>query len=212
MRIDLTKLLTDRTVRHPSVLKKVHWSSDGLKLTLEGYPWWRQNGPYCEETNKIDFVFRNIGEGWIIPDTFNFFDDEFLEDFEVIPLEQAGWAQPCEWSIYCSGPIPDPLRLYMRVNDHLAGADSFRTVGDFLNCAQTVSGFMEIAESSSYLLARCPESIRLLLTDELKKQNAPFTEERPVHKISQGFLVRVGNSAFLCGHAWADISEAAQSG
>ncbi len=109
-------------------------------------------------------------------------------------------------------PIPDPLRLYMRVNDHLVGAGSFRTVGDFLNCAQTISAFMELAESRSYLLARCPESIRLLLTDELRKQGVPFTEERPVQQLSQGLLVRLGNSAFLCQRAWADISEAQKPG
>ena len=207
MQIELVKLLANRLIRHPGQIERFYWSGDGLHIGIRGYPWWLDAEADHDATGKIEFHFRNIFDGVIRPEGIDFDSDEILEDFDVSSSKQVGWTQPAAWSIYCSGPIPDPLRLYRRLNDFLSQEASFRRPDDFLNGASTISGFEQLCSERSFLLAQGPDCIRELLCDELKAQSVSFSEVRTLIPQQKAYLVRFGDSSFLCRDAVAEFSQ-----
>ncbi|MEX2250368.1 MAG: hypothetical protein WD671_12115, partial [Parvibaculum sp.] len=104
MYVELTKLLAERPICHPTTLDAVLWSAHGLRLTFNGYPWWRDSSPSQDAQGSIHFVFREIGEGKLWPQSFDFSDDAILEDFDILPVSDVCWAQQHGWKIFCLGP------------------------------------------------------------------------------------------------------------
>lgn len=205
MYVELTKLLAEQQIIHPTTLDAANWSTDGLRLTIGGYPWWQTPHPDWDARSSIHFVFTDVLEGSIRPDEFDFASDEILEDFDVVPINEIGWAQPSDAEIYCSGPVPDPLSLYVRLNDFLREECAFKLPCDFLNGAEQISSFIRLTQSRNFLLGRGPECIRDLLRDELKTQGVAHNEIFVPHQSIPTFLVRFGSSAFICKDARAEL-------
>jgi hypothetical protein len=203
--VDLGELLAERDIIHPTQIETVSWSDDQLQITLRGYRWWER--PYSDRSvdGRIRLIFGGLLDGSLRPDEFDFKDDEALDEFELLPASDVAWAQPSDWSIFCSGPIPEPLQIYIRLHDFLHDAGSFLTAGDFLNQADKLGAFSEMARSRSFLLARGPACVRDLLCRELERQAVPHNVLSTTADTAPNFLVRLGRSAFLCCSAEAEF-------
>jgi hypothetical protein len=202
---DLYELLTERPIVHPTRIDGVSWRGRKLIIAVRGYRWWES--PYAERQAEgaMSLVFYDVGGGCLFTDEFDLDDDEALEDFEVRLVSEVPWAQACDWSIYCSGPIVQPLTLYSRVHDYLHLSDAFLTPEHFLNQAADLSRFAAMAQSSGFLVGRGPCCIRDLICDELDRQSVPHNVVRTVGDTEPKFLVRLGRSAFLCESALAEL-------
>lgn len=204
----LVDLLSDRSIAHPTYLYKATFEGDELRLELGGLRWWRPSYHPDPMTARITFIFGGISDGVIRPDEFDVSDDEALEDFSIRAVADVPWAQPADWSIYCCAPLPDPLRVYGLVNDYLSDLGAFREARDFLNQADRLSDFVELAKAPSFLLASVPPEIRDLLGEELRAQDVPHRILETQHGTSSEFLVELGDSAFLCRSADAEFDDA----
>ncbi len=203
--VQLTELLAERPIAHPSQLTGVRWTSEGLVLQIEGTRWWRT--PYGGDPThgRIEFIFSGLLEGCIRPDEFDFSHDEVLEDFGLESIDDVPWAQPADFSVYASGPIPDPQALYVRLSDFLSEQGAFRRAGDYLNCAKKMSTFVELGRSGSCLVGRGPECIRALLSAELEAQCVRHNVLHTLADCSPAFVVTLGSSQFLCSQAQARL-------
>jgi len=202
---DLCELLAERPILHPTRIDGVTWRGRKLIIAARGYRWWEK--PYVDRQAEgaISFVFDDIGVGSLLTDELNVDDDEALEDFEVKLVSEIPWAQACDWSIYCSGPISQPLILYSRVHDFLRSSGAFLTSEHFLNLAADLSRFTAMAQSNGFLVGRGPSCIRDLICDELVRQSVPHNVVNTVADTEPVFLVRLGGSAFFCQSAQAEI-------
>lgn len=205
MRVELTQLLAERPIVHPTKIEAISWSQAELRIKLGGYPWWLNDGHRSDEVGSIHLVFRYLADGSIHPRAFDFEDDEALEGFEVLPLGASRWALPQTWSIYCSAPVPDPLRIYVSLHDFLSRQAAFMAPEDFLNQARQIGDFLNLAASQSFLLGRGPDCIRDLICDELQRQGVAHNVVRTHAGVGAKFHVRFGTSSFLCDEAFADI-------
>jgi hypothetical protein len=199
--------LVERDIVHPTRIEAVTWSADQLEIALSGYRWWEQ--PYSDRASdgRIRFVFGGLLSGNLRPDDFDFKDDEALDEFELLAASDVAWAQPCDWSVFCSGPIPEPLDIYIRLHDFLFDAQSFLMAGDFLNQGDKLATFGELARSPSFLLARGPACVRDLLCRELERQGVPHNVLSTIADTGPNFLVRLGRSGFLCCSAEAEFDK-----
>lgn len=202
---DLSELLTERPIVHPTRIDGVVWRGRKLIITVRGFRWWE--GPYTEPQveGEISLVFNDVGDGRLLTDEFDLDDDEALEDLEVRLVSEIPWAQACDWSVYCSGPISQPLTLYSILHDYLYSSDAFLTPEHFLNQASVLSKFAAMASLSGFLVGRGPSCIRDLICDELNRQSVPHYVLGTVTHTEPKFLVRLGNSAFLCGSAQVEL-------
>lgn len=197
MRKALIELLAERPIVHPTHVEAMAWDGGELRITVRGHAWWA--APYGPpKEGVIRFIFSHLSEGSLDVADLNFHDDEALEDFSVVSVEPENWAGPMEWSIFCSGPIPAPLDLYIRLQDFLAAEEAFRGPADFLNRASTLSAFKDMAGSAGFLLARGPASVRDVLCAELARQGVPHNVVHTQPDTAGDILVRLGGSAFLC--------------
>lgn len=211
MRVDLSELLRIRKIVHPARITSAALSERSLRVVVRGYPWWRDEADWtCEET--ITFTFQGVagdGGGWLDLHTLADPDhDEALELFDVSPLASHDWGQPSTFAIYGSAPLPDPLAFYTKIEDHLWRARACRDARDFLNTGSgLLSGFIGITTTTSYLVARGPESIRQLVCDELQRQSVPHNVLPERGRADDALLVHLGGSSFLCGAAFAEFGE-----
>jgi hypothetical protein len=201
----LAELLTDRPIVHPTRIDGVSWRGSRLIIQVRGYRWWEN--PYSDRQTEgqIALVFEGVGHGCLLTDEIDPQDDEALEDFEINLVSDVPWAQACDWSIYCSGAIPQPLTLYVTIHDYLYSNSSFLTAEHFLNQANDLSRFAAMTQTSGFLVARGPTCIRDLVCEDLVRQSVPHNVVRTVADTEPKFLVRLGNSAFLCESARAEL-------
>jgi hypothetical protein len=178
-----------------------------LRVTVHGTPWWRAS-PASSDEQTIEFVFENIRQGRI--ETEDFGDgDEALEFFEITALAEVDWAQPDAFSIFCSDPLKYPLKLHLRVHDFLKEADAYREPHEFLNYASgQLAQFIQTTSSSSFLVARGPECIRKIVCDELENQGVVHNVIATALTPRRGWLVRLGESHFVCDATFAEFEEA----
>ena len=207
MRIDLIELLRSRPIVHPTRIVSTSISSNAVRVTVRGYPWWR-DAPSPPEEQSIEFVFEGIARGQIELEDFESDCDEALEEFDVVSMSEVGWAQADEFSIYCSSTLNDPLELHLRVHDFLNEADAYRRPGEFLNCASgRLAKFVEITSSNSYMVARGPECIRDIVCRELERQGVAYNVIATPTKPACGMLIRLAQSHFVCTAAFAEFPE-----
>lgn len=201
-RVPLIELLTVREIVHPTRITQAAWSAGGWAIEAQGHAWWRAPyGPPLDGTIRLEF--GGFGDGAIVPWDFDPTDDEALEDFRVERIEEVGWAQARDRSIYCAAPIPSPLELYLTVDDHLATAGAFRRPSDFLNQADRLSSFMTMCGTGGFLLGRAPAAIADLLCAELERQGVAHNVLPSEDDDPGAFLVRLGRSVFMCDTAEA---------
>ncbi len=205
-RRDLLDLLIDRPVIHPTKIDAVTWSGRGLTIAVRGHRWWAGHEDRQIE-GKITLVFSGLQNGCLLTDELESDDDEALENFEVLPVSGVPWAQASAWSIYCSGPIDEPISLFAKVYDYLRLCDAFVGPEHFLNHATDISRFVTMTKVGGFLVGRGPTCIRDLICDELERQAVPHNVVHSAVDTEPRFLVRLGNSAFLCQEALAELSD-----
>lgn len=206
-RRNLIDLLIDRPVVHPTRIDAVAWRGRQLTIAVRGHRWWASPYEDRQIEGEISLVFNGLENGCLMTDELEPDDDEALEDFEVLPVSGVPWAQACDWSIYCSGPVDDPISLFAKVHDYLRLCDAFVGPEHFLNAAGDISRFVKMAKAGWFLVARGPTCIRDLICAELERQAVPHNVIHTTADAEPQFLVRLGNSAFLCHEALAELSD-----
>ena len=93
------------------------------------------------------------------------------------------------------------------MHDYLRSSNAFLTPEHFLNQAADLSSFAAMAQTNGFLIGRGPSSIRDLICAELDQQCVPYNVVRTVTDTEPKFLVRLGNSAFLCDGAIAELPD-----
>ena len=124
-----------------------------------------------EGEREITFTFGGLGDG--ILELLDFVpDDEALESFSVEEAINVPWAHPRGFAIYCSAPLPKPMDVYRTVHDFLVFQGASWRAEQFLNCgnSQLFKTFVEISQSSSYLLGQVPPALCELVCKELDAQ------------------------------------------
>nr|WP_295371643.1 hypothetical protein [uncultured Sphingosinicella sp.] len=202
----LTELLRSREIIHPSRLSSAILSNRELRLTVTGHPWWRED-KWTGSEEQLVLVFRGVAGGSLDTGTIlDFEEDEALEEFQVGALDEHEWACPAIYSVYCHAPLVDAFRLYALVEDYLWEAGVPTSAREFLNMdTGQLQRFQEITASTSYLVARGPEAIRQIVSDELMRQSVPhnvLTNSLPQADL---LLVRLGGSHFFCEEAIAEF-------
>lgn len=198
MRQDLVQLLRDRSVGHPSRVVAATLEGCDLRVRARGWPWWSDKADTGRD-HAVEFIFGGVGDGVIdLPD----FDAEHdaLEPFSVVPSDDLPWAQQNGSAVYCNAPLPKPLEVYLAVHDFLASHGAFRRAWQFLNCPddERLAPFVQITQSSSYLLGRFPPAIRNLVCVELESQGVTYSELPTVFEKPGRLLVTIGMSQFFC--------------
>jgi len=205
MRVNLIELLAERTITHPTHIEAVTWRSDELSIVVSGYRWWKPHYAADAMDGRIRLIFSGLVDGCIRPDEFSLSEDEALEDFRLERVADVPWAQPMDQSVFCSAPIPKPLALYVRLSDFLSRAGAFREARHYLNQADQIASFVKMAASTGFLLCRGPNCVRSLICTELDAQGVPHNVLRTAADMTADFLVTIGNSAFLCCQAEAEM-------
>ncbi len=202
---DLVELLSERPIVHPTRIEGATINGRKLTIAVRGYRWWES--PYVDRQVEggANLVFGDLGEGRLVTDEFGPDDDEALEDFEVISVSEVPWAQACNWSVYCSGSIREPLILHAKVHDFLSARGAFLPPERFLNQAYDLSKFVGMAQSDGFMIASGPRCIRDLVCEELERQSVPHNVLGTPADTEPRLLVRLGSSAFFCETAWAEI-------
>lgn len=207
MRRNLLDLLTERPIVHPTRIDSVMWSGRQLTIAVGGHPWWASPYEGQRREGAMTLVFTDLGEGRLFTDELQPEDDEALEDFEVIPVSDVPWAQARDWSIYCSGPVGEPITLFAKVHDYLRQSQAFMGPEHFLNGAGDLSHFAAMTRTAGFLLSRAPSGLRDLICAELDRQNVPHNVIQTTADTEPQYLVRLGDSAFLCQEALAEFSD-----
>jgi hypothetical protein len=202
---DLFELLTERPIAHPTRIEGVTWRGRKLTITVRGYRWWESPYVNRQVEGGLNLIFDDLGDGCLLTNEFDADDDEALEHFEVRPVSEVPWAQACDWSIYCSAPIHEPMTLYGKVHDYLSTCDAFLTPERFLNQADDLSRFINMTQTIGFMIARGPRCIRDLVCLELERQLVPHSILETRADTEPKFLIRLGDSAFLCGSASAEL-------
>lgn len=203
MRVDLTELLATRPIVHPTRVERVVICGDRMEMVVTGHPWWIATQA-DRASPRITLVFEALSEG-TFPVHLNDSFSEDLEGFAIQPLATVEWAQPSRNEIYCQSPLPDPARIYSMLQVFLAKAGAFKGPGDFLNQGHLLDGFARITSGCSYLLARAPDALCRLLCAELDRQVVPHNVIEHATQPENRLWVRLDETGFLCGGAWAEI-------
>lgn len=206
-RHNLLDLLTDRPIVHPTRIDGVAWRGRQLTIAVRGYRWWASPYENRQIEGEMSLIFNGLEKGFLLTDELEPDDDEALDGFEVLPVSDVPWAQACDWSIYCSGPIDEPVSLFAKVQDYLRLCGAFVGPEHFLNQATDISSFVTMTKVGGFLVGRGPSCIRDLICAELERQAVPHNVVQAPDDTEPEFLVRLGNSAFLCQEALAELSD-----
>ena len=91
------------------------------------------------------------------------------------------------------------------VQAFLVGVTAFKEPGDFLNQGSVLSDFAKLTSNRSYLLARVPDVLRLLLCQALERQGVPYNVIAKSDLPDERLWVRFQGTSFLCESAWAEF-------
>ncbi|KSB90608.1 hypothetical protein AS593_21765 [Caulobacter vibrioides] len=208
MRRDLYGLLQERSIVHPTRVEAITWRQGRLSVEVSGWRWWDASCPNPATDGAITFVFDEVTEGRFLLDRLDR-DDEMLDEFEIRLVAETPWARSADWSIYCSAAVPDPLAIYVAVEDYLRRNEARFGVEDFLNQGSGLRAFIEMTKAPGFLLARAPECIRDLICEELDRQCVRYSVVQTVADTESRFLVTLGRSTFFCEGAIAEMLEQA---
>jgi len=204
MVIDTIQLLREREIVFPCRIVSSILADREFRVTVEGYPWWRDQAGDAQ--SQITFRFAGVSNGNLdLNALLDHEEHEWLEQFEIELTSTLEWANPDQFGIYCSAPLPNPIAVYTAVENYIFASRAPRTPGDYLNGAHRLGSFLEIATSSGYLLATGPEPIRSIVVAELESQSVRHTVHETKRHAESRLLVRLQGSAFFCGAALAEF-------
>ncbi|MBB5712793.1 hypothetical protein [Sphingomonas xinjiangensis] len=206
MKTNIVDLLRDFEIVHPTRVVAVEAGHRQLRLTIAGYPWWRSGTGGGEA--QIVFSFGGVEEGLLEVGTLlDMEEDEALEGFSVSRLSEELWAESgTSYSTYCSGPLPNPLRLYALVEDQIWSTGAPRSARDYLNVPDgSLSRFCETVNTRSFLVAEAPQQIHELIVAELRRQNVPHNVLTNRRHSNSNLFVQIAGGAFVCESAEAEM-------
>lgn len=206
-RRNLMDLLADRPIVHPTRIDAVVWRGRHLIIHVRGHRWWASPYEDRQSEGAISLVFNGLEYGRLFTDELQSDDDEALEDFEVLSVSDVPWAQASRWSIYSSGSVAEPLALFSKVHNYLQQKQAFLGADRFLNQATDLSQFAATVQSSGALVGQGPTPIRDLICTELERQRVPHNVVQTVPDVEARYLVRLGDSGFLCQEAFAELPD-----
>lgn len=205
MKTDLLDLLNQTEIVHPTRIVAVEASHRQLRITIAGYPWWRND--VGGEEGQIVFSFHGVGEGVLDAETLlDMEEDEALEVFEVSLVSDQGWAdEGTSYATYCSEPLPHPLTLYAVIEDYLWNTGAPRSARDFLNVPDgSLARFRQITNTSSFLVAQSPQHVHDVVVGELRRQNVSHNVLTSERASSRNLFVKIGDASFICERATAE--------
>ncbi len=198
--VDLTTLLRERQLRHPTQILRGVLEARTFTLTVRGSPWWIDG--------VFDLVFEAVSGGLLdLPLVNDPEDDEALEPFAVTPMADLPWAQPASHSLFCSAATPRPLRLYAVIADYLASAGAPTMAGQYLNGGARPDVFVETASTESYRVATAPPEIARIIRAELEAQGVPYTVQDHGVSSDDRLWVRLGDANIYCARAYAILPD-----
>lgn len=206
MKVNLFDLLRQREIVHPTRITAIEAGNRQLRVTVFGYPWWQS--VISSNEGRIAFLFEGIKEGLLDADTLlDMEEDEALEVFRVSPLSNEQWATVGKsYAIYCSSPLPEPLKLYALVEDYLWNIHAPRSARDYLNVPNgSLTRFGEITKSSSFLVAKAPERLHQIISAELQRQNVRHNVLTSTRPATHNLFVEMGSASFTCERATAEM-------
>ena len=201
----LLELLKERRVVHPTRIIAVEAGHRSMRLTVSGYPWWRDGG---RGEDKIIVSFAGIGEGNLAPETIlDFEQNEALEIFSVSRIVQNKWAYGgFSHETYCNQPLPEPLQLYAVVEDYLRQLDAPKSARDFLNLPDGMfSRFCSMTRNRSYLVSRAPDGVQDVIAAELGLQRVGYSVVSKEATQTDRLFVQIGSSSFQCDSAVVEL-------
>jgi len=206
VRIDLFELLSKREIVHPTTLSSATFREGSIRLEISGYPWWI--GGAWTDRGLLTLTFKGVSGGQtnITALLAGEDEDEFLE-LEIVPTASLHWASPERFSIYCSQPIPEPLKIHALVERYIAETGARRELGEILNGAHDLSRFLSFSSSPPFLLATGPEQLHDVLTAELERQAVAHTTHGGKGRAEARWFVALPDAWFFCEEAiaeWAD--------
>ncbi len=204
MKTDLLDLLARTAIVHPTRIAAVEAGPHELRITIAGYPWWHPVEAGLDQ--RIVFSLEGVREGVLDAATLlDMDDDEALEFFSVTRLEDEPWADGgTSYSIYCSAPLRDPVRLFTAVEEYLKEAEAPRSVSAYLNVPDdSLAGLLELSAKGSFLLAEAPEALRDVIITELRDQGVAHNVLQSQRPKQTGLFVQIGNSWVVCAAATA---------
>jgi hypothetical protein len=208
MRTKLIQLLRNRPLCHPSrIVSATITEPHDLHVRVSGYPWWSDQADRTRD-HEIAFTFGGLGDGTLQLPDLHFEELEGLEVFSVEEAINVPWAQPTGYAIYCNAALPRPMNIYMTVHDFLVSQGAFCGAEQFLNCggAGLLKSFVEITQSTSYLLGSMPSALRDLVCNELDAQRVSHNELTTRLRRSE-LLATIGGSQFFCETAEAEFQD-----
>ena len=202
--MELASLLRNRSVGHPSRVVAATLEGREFRFRVVGWPWWTDSADH-DRDHEIEFIFQGVGDGILEPVNFDSEHNKALEPFSVVASTDSPWAQPRVSAIYCNAPLPRPLEIYLKVHDFLASHGAFRRAWQYLNCPETeqLTPFVEITQTSSYLLGRFPPVLRDLVCAELVAQGVSYSELPVGLEYPGQLIVTIQMSQFFCESAEA---------
>lgn len=206
MRRRLIDLLAERVIAHPSRILRATVERGDLRLEVEGWRWW--DGTDGAD-GRLELVFAGLLGGALDATLLGLSsDDEDLDVLMVSPLAEEPWALTGRiHSLYCQGPLPDPLAVHAVVHDLLVGRRAPRSPFDYLNGGSTLDRFRWLTSRGNFLLSRAPPDLHVLIADEVARQAVPHSELVADYPATTDLFVRLGDASFICTDAWAEWDE-----
>jgi len=206
--IDLSDLLATQKIVHPTRLSSASFRDDRMCLGLKGYPWWRAGADWNEEGDAV-LTFTGVSSGNAgLRTLLDTEDDEFLEDFEIVPTAQLSWAQPDQCSIYCSSAVPEPIRIYEVVERYIVDTGCRRPISDLLHGAAELSRYLTFTASPPFLLVSGPQKLSEPVIDELNRQGVVHTVHGTRGHPEALWFVSFADVWFFCDGATAEYETA----
>ncbi len=108
----------------------------------------------------------------------------------------------------CHKPLPDPIAVYIALENHLRSLDAFKTPEDFLNGLGPLSsgygsmaGFLRISASQSFQVAEVPTVLVPVISQALENQRVPFSMIEHRAPAETRLWVNFESFGFICGAA-----------
>lgn len=196
--LSLIDLLNHKTI-HIDGSVELRCSGDRITVTLMSRPWWTaQHLPDADGIAEIDFVHV---EDAIVP-TGTVWSPLSLENFELYRREDVLTEEGLKGSIWCKGPIENPLLVYDAVSNVLATRPTVLNPNDVVNLFQSSWTAFRTADPHrmGYLLARVDEQLHDEIMRALNKQGITYTSHMPVERKRGDGVVALWGNGHIVAH------------
>lgn len=212
MRIDLLDLFDTREIVNPSTIAKIELEAGSIKATVFGYPWWRSPKGRPNE-GTLTMTFQGIEYALIDHGTLIYDFEDHLDIFWGGSWNALPWRQGASGSIYCNRPIPDPVAVFVAVENYLSEQTCPFGPEEFLHSYGGdgfLTSFKNLVESPGYYLGGGPAPICHLICAELDRQGVTYklhgaTGENDDPELQ--YFSLTGQTFIVCEKAFAEFDD-----